>query len=141
MRITVRQLKGLIREAVEDAMVDGDGVAPRGVSPSVQAKLERLAEKYKKYFYTENPVYFLQDPANVLHDIADEVADLPGAKSLEGLFAHVDIVVNLLKKTLPAQTFKEVKDSVAQFRDEKESERYDDDLDDPEAPKHAYKRD
>jgi hypothetical protein len=117
MRITVRQLKGLIREAVEDAMVGGDGVAPRGVSPRevsprVQAKIESVAKKYRKYFYTE-------DPVSVLHDVADDVSRLPGAKSLEGLFAHVDMVVNALKGTMDDQTFQEVKASVAEFKEEK----------------------
>ena len=111
MRITIRQLKGLIREAVEDAMVGGDGVAPRGVSPRVQAKIESVAKKYRKYFYTE-------DPVSVLHDVADDVSRLPGAKSLEGLFAHVDMVVNALKGDMDDQTFQEVKDSVAEFREE-----------------------
>ena len=112
MRITIRQLKGLIREAVEDAMVGGDGVAPRGVSPRVQAKIESVAKKYRKYFYTE-------DPVSVLHDVADDVSRLPGAKSLEGLFAHVDMVVNALKGTMDDQTFQEVKASVAEFKEEK----------------------
>lgn len=112
MRITVRQLKGLIREAVEEAMVGGDGVAPRGVSPRVQAKIESVAKKYRKYFYTE-------DPVSVLHDVADDVSRLPGAKSLEGLFAHVDMVVNALKGTMDDQTFQEVKASVAEFKEEK----------------------
>lgn len=112
MRITVRQLKGLIREAVEEAMVGGDGVAPRGVSPRVQAKIESVAKKYRKYFYSE-------DPVSVLHHVADDVSRLPGAKSLEGLFAHVDMVVNALKGTMDDQTFQEVKASVAEFKEEK----------------------
>lgn len=111
MRITVRQLKGLIREAVEDAMVDGGGVSPKAVSPRVQAKIESVAKKYRKYFYTE-------DPVSVLYDVAGAVSHLPGAKSLEGLFAKVDMVVNALKATMDDQTFNEVKDSVAEFRDE-----------------------
>ena len=109
MRITVRQLKGLIREAVEEAMVGGDGVAP--VSPRVQAKIESVAKKYRKYFYTE-------DPVSVLYDVAGAVSHLPGTKSLEDLFAKVDMVVNALKATMDDQTFKEVKDSVAEFREE-----------------------
>lgn len=112
MRITIRQLKGLIREAVEEAMVGGNGVAPREVSPRVQAKIESVAKKYRKYFYTE-------DPVSVLHDVADDVSRLPGAKSLEGLFAHVDMVVNALKGTMDDQTFQEVKASVAEFKEEK----------------------
>lgn len=111
MRITIRQLKGLIREAVEDAMVDGGGVAPRGVSPRVQAKIESVAKKYRKYFYTE-------DPVSVLYDVAGAVSHLPGAKSLEGLFAHVDMVVNALKGTMDDQTFNEVKGDMAEFREE-----------------------
>ena len=110
MRITVRQLKGLIREAVEEAMVGGDGVAP--VSPRVQAKIESVAKKYRKYFYTE-------DPVSVLYDVAGAVSHLPGTKSLEDLFAKVDMVVNALKATgMDDQTFKEVKDSVDEFREE-----------------------
>ena len=109
MRITIRQLKGLIREAVEEAMVGGDGVAP--VSPIVQAKIESVAKKYRKYFYTE-------DPVSVLYDVAGAVSHLPGAKSLEGLFAHVDMVVNALKGTMDDQTFNEVKGDMAEFREE-----------------------
>lgn len=93
-------------------MVDGGGVAPNAVSPRVQAKLERIAQRHRKFFYTD-------DPTSVLHDIADDLSNLPGAKSLEGLFAHVDMVVNILKKTMDDTTFQEVKDSMAEFREEK----------------------
>jgi len=139
MRITVRQLKGLIREAIEEAHDDMTGyvVAPgddRGqlhnkggsskkiASPSVQAKLERLAKKHRKFFYTD-------DPLNVLHDIADDVEGLPGTESMEGLFAHVDMVVNIAKKGMDDQTFQEVKDSVAEFKEERKREAAEDKAD------------
>lgn len=103
MRITVRQLKGLIRESIAEAMVGAGEVNPR-----TQAMIAKIAKE-------NSPFLSVEDPATVLHDIAIIVdRKFHGKNTL----AYVDMVVNAMKKHVDDVDFDALKEAVPEFQEE-----------------------
>ena len=107
MRITVRQLKHLIRESIAEAMVGAGEVNPR-----IKAKIEKIAKE-------QSPFLSVDAPETVLFNIAttvDHKFSLGGVD--ERIFAYVGMVVNAMKRHLDPQDFDALESAMPDFQEE-----------------------
>ena len=88
MRVTVRQLKRLIKEAISEVGVRSGGL-PKP-TPRTLAKIKSMAKRYYAYVASS-------DPADILETFAENASSLPGGKSLENRFAYVEMAIDVIK--------------------------------------------
>jgi hypothetical protein len=116
MRITVRQLKRLIKEAIED--VASGGLPP--LSPRTKARIKTLAKRYYAHVSSSGA-------GDVLDSIAQGVQRLPGGKSLSGTFAYVEMVMDEISKLPDGDfTYKDMMEEFPNWKEEWQQQLKDD---------------
>ena len=71
MKITVKQLKGLIKEAISEVGVRSGGLPTP--TPRTLAKIRSMAKRYYAHVASS-------DPAEILETFADNASSLPGGQ-------------------------------------------------------------